>query len=163
MESPPTTLPRFTRLLRPLTFARERASPALPEWTVRWSPPRPPSPPVTFVLTAFATSPVVPDAESEWDSAPELAMLKAAPATWALPVSPVLPESPLRTAAVMLPVPLIPVLAAVRSPRALPVLPESPESPLAATGLASAVDVAGPVLPVLVALDCAHAVPESPD
>src|SRR5437764_9969057 len=163
MESPPTTLPRFTRLLRPVTDWRARASPARPEWTVRWSPPRPPSPPVSLVLTALATSPVVPDAESEWDRAPELATLKAAPAALALPVSPVLPESPLRTAALTLDLPLIPLLEAVRSVWALPVLPESPESPLAATGLASAVELAGPVLPVLVAVDCAHAVPESPD
>src|SRR5436305_14726651 len=63
----------------------------------------------------------------------------------------------------MVALPLMPLLLAVRSALALPVLPESPELPLAATGLASAVELAGPVLPVLVAVDCAHAVPESPD
>ena len=127
------------------------------------SPPRPPSPPVTLVFTALAAEPVLPDAESDCDSAPELARLWAAPAARASPVAPVLPESPLLTVAATLELPLILAFDAVRSAVAFPVLPESPDPPLAATGLALAVELAGPVLPVLVAVDCAHAVPESPD
>src|SRR5204863_836208 len=46
---------------------------------------------------------------------------------------------------------------------ASPVRPESPELPDTAVGFASAVELASPVLPVLVDDDCAHDVPESPD
>src|SRR2546423_14027539 len=45
---------------------------------------------------------------------------------------------------------------------ASPVVPVMPESPEMATGLASAVEVAGPVSPVLVADDWAMAAPELP-
>jgi hypothetical protein len=45
----------------------------------------------------------------------------------------------------------------------LPVPPVEPELPEMATGLEMAVDVAGPVLPVLVAADDAFTEPESPD
>jgi hypothetical protein len=46
---------------------------------------------------------------------------------------------------------------------AAPVDPVGPELPETATGLLWAVDAAGPVLPVLVALDCDEAEPEFPD
>src|SRR4051812_8768297 len=46
---------------------------------------------------------------------------------------------------------------------ALPVLPVSPELPDAAVGLPSAVELAPPVLPVLVAEDCAVEAPELPE
>jgi hypothetical protein len=46
---------------------------------------------------------------------------------------------------------------------ALPVAPVGPELPLMATGFDDAVDVAGPVLPVLVAVDWALTAPELPD
>ncbi|MBV8296351.1 MAG: hypothetical protein JO085_05905, partial [Acidimicrobiia bacterium] len=46
---------------------------------------------------------------------------------------------------------------------AVPVPPVDPELPLMATGFEIAVDVAGPVLPVLVALDEEFTAPESPD
>src|SRR2546423_7005925 len=114
--------------------------------------------------TALAASPVVPDVESALERAPELAMLCAVPSAWALPVSPVAPESPERTFTPrMLALPRIAVLTAPRVASALPVSPELPESPETAVGLATAVDDAGPVLPVLVDEDCAHDVPESPD
>jgi hypothetical protein len=45
----------------------------------------------------------------------------------------------------------------------LPVPPVDPEFPEMATGLEIAVDVAGPVLPVLVAVDEAFTAPELPD
>src|SRR5438270_13942591 len=45
---------------------------------------------------------------------------------------------------------------------ASPVVPVLPESPDTASGSAIAVDVAGPVSPVLVADDCAITVPELP-
>src|SRR5207248_11622077 len=58
---------------------------------------------------------------------------------------------------------LMAVLVASTLADASPVRPESPESPVTAVGLASADELAFPVLPVLVAVDWAHAVPESPD
>src|SRR5436309_14366833 len=55
------------------------------------------------------------------------------------------------------------VLTAVRLALMSPESPDFPESPETAVGSASAVEVAGPVLPVLVEDDCAHAVPELPE
>src|SRR5439155_6777925 len=60
-------------------------------------------------------------------------------------------------------VPSMALLTAIRLAVASPVGPMSPELPEMATGLASAVEVAGPVLPLLVADDCAHDRPESPE
>src|SRR5207302_4007243 len=77
IESPPATRPppmRLRLLLRPM-LSRPRALPARPERTSRLSPPRPPLPPVRWVSTAFDALPVVPEAESDWERAPELAML----------------------------------------------------------------------------------------
>src|SRR5438132_6427619 len=47
--------------------------------------------------------------------------------------------------------------------RAAPVEPDGPEFPVIATGFDEAVEVAGPVLPVLVAVDWALTSPELPD
>jgi hypothetical protein len=60
-------------------------------------------------------------------------------------------------------VPRMPVLVAVGFDVTAPVLPVVPEFPETATGLLTADDDAGPVLPVLVALDCDEAGPELPD
>src|SRR5439155_673370 len=103
MESPPVTAPPLTRLLRPVTFARERASPARSERTVAPSPPRPPNPPAALLRTALAAKPVSPEVAVASLAAPLLAKLSAEPEAWAEPVSPVLvaedcamaaPESP---------------------------------------------------------------------
>ena len=140
MESPPLILPTPRRLLRPLSRRRALASPARPDLTVPLSPPRPPLPPVTLPLTALATSPVVPETDAAVDWAPELALEFATPAAVASPVRPVFPESPERTEASGLAVPLMPALLAVRLAVAAPVLPESPEPPEVAVGLAFAVE-----------------------
>ena len=164
MESPPVTLPNVTRLLRPRTVWRARASPARPERTVARSPPFPPSPPMSVLFTALAALPVSPDSESALESAPELATLFAVPSARALPVSPVRPESPDTTAVpLMLALPATAVFTVPRVALAAPVLPESPELPDTAVGFAIAVELAGPVSPVLVDDDCAHETPESPD
>jgi hypothetical protein len=54
-------------------------------------------------------------------------------------------------------------LVAVGLDVAAPVDPVGPELPETATGLLTADEEAGPVLPVLVALDCDDADPELPD
>jgi hypothetical protein len=59
--------------------------------------------------------------------------------------------------------PRIPELVAVGFEVAAPVLPVLPELPDTATGLLTADEDAGPVFPVLVALDCDFAAPELPD
>ena len=81
-------------------------------------------------------------------------------------MSPVVPESPDRATALgtlALPLMAASVFVAVISAVALPVSPESPESPETACGLDVAVELAAPVLPVFVAEDCDHAVPELPE
>src|SRR5438045_8180843 len=94
MGSPPGTLRPLTTLLRPATVRRTRASPARSERTVRWSPPRPPFPPVAFTRAALAAWPVSPDTELASEAAPLLAPENAVLAAAAFPVSPVLPEPP---------------------------------------------------------------------
>src|SRR5688500_16518062 len=59
--------------------------------------------------------------------------------------------------------PRIAELVAVGFEVAVPVPPVLPELPDTATGLLTADEDAGPVFPVLVALDCDFAAPESPD
>ena len=54
-------------------------------------------------------------------------------------------------------------LVAVALVEAAPVSPVSPELPLRATGLASATEVALPVSPLLVELDCDVAAPDAPE
>src|SRR5207302_9247773 len=106
-----------------------------------------------------------PEVEVDWARAPELAVLMAVPVAVASPVSPVSPESP-EKALVLPPAtakPRRPALTAFRLTVAGPVAPLAPELPLMAKGLDSAVDVAGPVLPVLVDEDCDHDRPESPE
>ena len=112
----------------------------------------------------LAAVPVPPDAELLLAPAPELALLLALPTASAGPVFPELPELP----DVALPptataVPRMPVFVAVGLDVAAPVVPVLPEFPDTATGLLTADDCAGPVLPVLVALDCEDDEPEFPD
>jgi hypothetical protein len=115
-------------------------------------------------VVPLAAVPVLPDAELLLAPAPELALLLALPTATAGPVFPELPELPdvaLPPAAMA--VPRMPVFVAVGLDVAAPVLPVFPEFPDTATGLLTADDDAGPVLPVLVALDCDEAEPEFPD
>src|SRR5437762_1396264 len=113
---------------------------------------------------SLAAEPVSPDVEVDSLAAPLLAKLSALPAAW---VSPVLPESPeLPDPTLFRPMIARPLSAVFKTPRValtLPVLPVPPESPLCATGLDHAVELAPPVLPVLVAEDCAVDAPELPD
>jgi len=107
---------------------------------------------------------VEPDAELLVALAPELALLLAVPTATAGPVFPELPElpdvalPPMATA-----VPRMPELVAVGFDVAAPVFPVEPELPDTATGLLTACDDAGPVFPVLVALDCDFEAPELPE
>src|SRR5438270_867514 len=166
VESAEEMAPELARLLEsPLI----RALPVLPE-----SPERPDSTdPLTFavplmpVLMAPAVnlaSPVSPETDLALDSAPELAPLSAVPEARAAPVLPESPErpdltAPRSTAAL----PLILVLRAPAVALTSPVAPVLPESPLLATGLAQAVELAPPVLPVFVEEDWAVEAPESPE
>ena len=59
--------------------------------------------------------------------------------------------------------PLMPVLMAPAVRFTLPVSPVLPESPDTAVGLPTAVELAPPVSPVLVAEDCAVEAPELPE
>jgi hypothetical protein len=142
---------------------RLRAGPAAPE-TPTARPPLPPSPPTATTPVLFTAAPVLPDAALLLALAPELALLLALPTAMAAPVFPELPElpdtagPPTATA-----VPRMPELVAVGFDVAEPVPPVFPEFPDTATGLLTADDDAGPVLPVLVALDCDEADPEFPD
>jgi len=142
---------------------RLRAGPPWPE-TPTAMPPVPPGPPRATTSEAFTAAPVPPDAELLVALAPELATLLALPTARAGPVFPELPElpdtapPPMATA-----VPRMPVLVAVGFDVAAPVLPVLPELPETATGLLTADDDAGPVFPVLVALDCDDDEPEFPD
>ena len=142
-------------------------------------PPSPPSPPVTVPPTTLKALPVVPEVATAPELAPELARLLAdAEVTVAEPVKPELPATtkepvPPKTvlpekAAMALVVP--PMIAWPRSSElvavaftvAAPVGPMSPELPDVATGLAVAVELAGPVLPLLLADDWAVTSPERP-
>jgi len=79
----------------------------------------------------------------------------------ARPVSPEEPELPDRAVPPKaMAVPRIAVLVAVGLDVAGPVAPVEPELPDSASGLDTADEIAAPVLPLLVALDCADACPE---
>src|SRR5947209_4220871 len=161
MESPPFTPPMVTWLRLP-TRTLPRRSPARPDVARVRKPPSSPRPPVARPATALAAGPVSPDVPSAFDWAPELALDFAAATAWA---SPVRPESPVLPVSVDVSgddLALIVWLSIVPSTLASPVVPVLPELPEMATGLASAVEVAGPVSPVLVADDWAIAAPESP-
>jgi hypothetical protein len=112
----------------------------------------------------LAAVPVLPDAALLLALAPELAELSALPTARAVPVLPDGPElpdwalPPTATAE-----PRMAELVALGLDVADPVDPVGPELPETATGLLTADDEAGPVLPVLVALDCDEAEPEFPD
>ena len=115
-------------------------------------PPEPPSPPSTVPLREFCATPVRPEVADPVVRAPELAVLVAWPNAVAPPVPPELPESP----EVAVPpraeaLPRVALFTAVMPTAAAPVGPVGPESPEVATGSAVAVEVAGPVLPLLVA------------
>src|SRR5205085_11416644 len=79
------------------------------------------------------------------------------------PVVPGSPELPEAAGPSGRAVPLMAVLIAPAVSFTSPVLPVSPESPETATGLPTAVELAPPVSPVLVAEDCAVDAPELPD
>jgi hypothetical protein len=142
---------------------RLRAGPPGPE-TPMAMPPLPPEPAMAATPVLFTAAPVLPDAALLVALAPELALLLALPMAIAGPVFPEAPEfpdwapPPTTTA-----VPRMPELVAVGLDVAAPVLPVFPELPDTATGLLKACDDAGPVFPVLVALDCDEADPVFPD
>jgi hypothetical protein len=132
--------------------------------TATESPPAPPVPPRATTLVPLTAAPVLPDAALLVALAPELAVLLALPAASAGPVLPEAPELPeVALPPVATAVPRMAVLVAVGLDVAAPVDPVGPELPETATGLLTADDEAGPVLPVLVALDCEDADPEFPD
>src|SRR5581483_2092302 len=138
------------------------ALPPRPERAVALLPPLPPLPPVARTATLFTASPVLPDCAFDADVAPELAFDTALPTATALPVRPELPLSPERALASTFTLPLIAVFDADTLVCASPVPPVEPELPEMATGLETLVEDAGPVLPVLVADDCAVLAPELP-
>jgi len=142
---------------------RLRAGPAAPE-TAAVRPPLPPLPPMAKMPVSFTAAPEEPDAEVLLALAPELAVLLALPTAIAGPVGPELPEPPeVAVPPVATAVPRMAVLVAVGLDVAAPVDPVEPELPETATGLLTATDVAAPVLPVLVALDCDEEDPEFPE
>src|SRR5947209_16687783 len=100
--------------------------------------------------TVLDASPVLPETESALDCAPELAVDCAAPAAAASPVLPESPERPDVMLASIWPRPLMPLLRTPRLALASPLAPVAPELPLSAVGLPTAVELAPPVLPVLV-------------
>src|SRR5438105_44073 len=151
-----------TRLPRPLTRMRPRRSPARSEWAEAPNPARRPFPAVARPTTSLLVSPVSPDLACAFESAPELSDDLAAPAALASPVRPESPESPDSASPCGVLADNNDVLLSVTFALASPVVPVLPELPEMATGLASAVEVAGPVSPVLVADDWAIAAPESP-
>src|SRR6266566_678562 len=115
-------------------------------------------------MRALAAEPVSPDVDVDSLAAPLLAKLSAVPSAWVSPVRPESPELPdPRLSVSMIARPLIAVFKAPRVALTLPVLPVPPESPLCAIGLDHAVELAPPVLPVLVAEDCAVDAPELPE
>src|SRR5581483_7384686 len=146
MESPPVTR-------GPAPLARARASPARSERALARKPPSPALPPIRVARSALATSPVVPDVAFDPEMAPELALLLESPVMRALPVFPESPERPEVAEPPTLPRPLMPVLMAPAVRLTSPVRPVSPELPEAAVGLPTAVELAPPVSPVLVAED----------
>src|SRR5947209_1421650 len=139
---------------------------ALPVSPVRPESPERTVPPSTRRLAAVAAfrapavrftlpvSPVLPES-------PDLATPLAADV--ASPVPPELPESPEMALPAGSAEPFNPVFTAPIVALTLPVRPVSPESPESASPSDTAVELAEPVLPVLVEEDCAMAAPESPD
>ncbi len=141
-------------------------------------------------VVALRASPVSPEVDTEEVWAPELARLVALPTAVALPELPEEPLSPEvagsggaaplmgmkmvepPTGMEMPPAPALPpkTLAMPRMPVlrakgllvAAPLVPGVPEVPEVEAGLESAVEVAAPVSPVLVALDWAREAPLSP-
>jgi hypothetical protein len=129
----------------------------------RVNPPPPPRPPTPTTNNPLPAPPDGPDADSDVAPAPELALLSARPIAVAGPVLPDRPEDPETALPPMtMTVPRMPVFVAVGLEIAAPVAPVDPELPEMATGLDTALDVALPVLPVLVALDWALVEPELP-
>ena len=140
-----------------------RASPVVPVLPVspEWI-----EPPSTRRLAARAplrapavrfTPPVLPERPESPDRATPLA------ADVASPVPPESPESPEAASMTGLAEPFSPVLMAPIVALTSPVRPVSPELPDSAAPFESAVELAEPVLPVLVEEDCAIAAPESPE
>jgi hypothetical protein len=123
-----------------------------------------------------------PDPPRERAVAPVVASDSDEPSTTTEPVSPVVPESPLRAAPpvavavpktgrlMVMPATVMerPVLEAVEVLEAVPVAPLLPELPETPAGLETALELAGPVVPLpfeptlLVALDWALAAPVWP-
>ena len=135
-----------------------------PADAARARPASPPSPPTTTRSRSFAAEPVSPEKDTPEALAPEIAVLEAVPTPTDAPVSPVRPVSPVSASPpTARAIPRIEPLAAVGVEVALPESPESPESPDTATGLASALDDASPVSPVLVAETWALEEPEAPE
>jgi len=128
------------------------------------TPPLPPSPAAAKMPSTLRAEPVDPELALDVASAPELATLLALPLAIAAPVLPELPELPeVALPPTAIAVPSIPVLTATGLDVAAPVAPVEPELPDTAIGAETALDEAGPVFPVLVALDCDDADPELPD
>jgi hypothetical protein len=164
LAEPTATLEPPMAVDEPITpNERLRAGPPAPE-TPTESPPAPPMPPRATTSVPFTAAPVGPDAALLAALAPELAVLLAPPTASAGPVLPDAPELPeVALPPVATAVPRMAVLVAVGLDVAAPVDPVGPELPETATGLLTADEAAGPVLPVLVALDCDDADPELPD
>ena len=111
-------------------------------------------------LTAL---PDVPDVAFALAPAPEFAALAASPEAIAAPVFPDGPELPdLAVPPKTNAPPRMALLDATGLDVAEPVLPVLPEFPETATGLLMAVEMAGPVRPVFVALDSADEAPVLP-
>jgi len=158
---PPSDEPVAT-LVPPTTdpAAPPRATPPGPTLTTG-NPPSPPTPANASVPTRLMASPVEPESAKEVAPAPEFAELTASPMEVARPVSPEEPELPDRTVPPKaMADPRIAVLVAEGLDVAGPVGPVVPEWPDTASGLDTADENAEPVLPLLVALDCAVECPE---
>ena len=111
----------------------------------------------------FRARPESPEVAVDATWAPELAPLMAVPTERALPVRPLRPERPeVASPPTAMAVPRMAVFSASGMDSASPVSPVSPEFPEMADGAAVAVEVAAPVLPVLVALACEVASPVLP-
>src|SRR5438270_4087080 len=124
----------------------------------RVMPASPPSPPRAKMPVPLTALPEMPDAAFAAEPAPELALLTASPKAPAAPVFPDGPDAPVvAVPPKVMAEPRIAVLSAIGLDVAAPVEPVVPELPENATGLLTAVEVAAPVLPVFVALDCGDA------
>ena len=163
LELPAETLDPPTALLVTTGASTRLTAGAAGPAKVTVRPADPPEPPMAATNAPFPLWPVGPDADSALASAPEPAKDAALPMAVAGPVLPELPELPeVALPPTAIAVPRMPVLVAVGLDVAAPVDPVAPELPETATGLDTALDVALPVLPVLVALDWALVAPELP-